>query len=61
MVYCNGVYFLYVHVCIKDEKGLYNAAERGDRSIVRQLIASPVNVDCTPYEVCVTKTLIQRI
>ena len=45
----------YTHVfsCTQDESALYDAALRGDVSAV-QLIASHVNVDCTPYEVCVT-------
>ena len=37
----------------QDEKALHDAAARGDVSAVKQLIASNVNVDCTPYEVCV--------
>ena len=43
-----------IHLHMQDEKALYDAATRGDMSTVRQLIASHVNVDCTPYGVCVT-------
>ncbi|CAI8047041.1 Ankyrin repeat and SOCS box protein 3 [Geodia barretti] len=33
----------------KDEKALYGAADRGDVSAVRRLLASNVNINCTPY------------
>ena len=46
--------YTFVYCNIQDEKALYDAAKRGDVSTVRRLIASHVNVDCTPYEVCVT-------
>ena len=36
---------------IQDEKALYGAAERGDVSVVRRMIATSINVNCTPYEV----------
>lgn len=42
--------------CTQDENALFDAALGGDVSAVR-LIASHVNVDCTPYEVRVTSTL----
>ena len=45
-------YILYT--CTQDEKALYDAAQRGDVSTMRQLFASHVNVDCTPYGVCGT-------
>ena len=41
-----------IHVlssCLKDEKALYDAADRGDASAVRRLLASNVNINCTPY------------
>ena len=38
---------------IQDEANLYDAAKRGNVSAVRALTATHVNVDCTPYEVCV--------
>ena len=40
--------------CTPDEKALFDAAKEGDVHAVKQLIASHVNVDCTPYGVCVT-------
>ncbi|CAI8042330.1 Ankyrin repeat domain-containing protein 29, partial [Geodia barretti] len=33
----------------KDEKALYDAARGGDVSAVRRLLASNVNINCTPY------------
>ena len=33
------------------QKVLYDAIERGDVSTVRQLVASNVNINCTPYQV----------
>ena len=41
-----------IHVlssCLQDEKALYDAADRGDVSAVRRLLASNVNINCTPY------------
>ena len=35
--------------CLQDEKALYGAADRGDVSAVRRLLASNVNINCTPY------------
>ena len=44
--------------CLQDEKALFDAARRGDVPIVKRLLASNVNVNCTPYpevqEHCVT-------
>ena len=34
---------------LQDEKALYGAADRGDVSAVRRLLASHVNVNCTSY------------
>ena len=42
---------------LQDEKALYDAARRGDVSTVRRLVASNVNINCTPHPVC--KTIIQ--
>ena len=36
---------------VQDEKALCDAADRGDVSAVRRLIAAHVNVDCSPYPV----------
>ena len=36
---------------LQDEKALYDAAEKGDESAMRRLIAAHVNVDSTPYQV----------
>ena len=47
-----------IHTCTQDEKALYDAAQRGDVSTVRRLIASHVNVDCIPYEVCVIQNCV---
>ena len=48
-------YFLWHQHCvcdiIQDEKALYEAARRGDVSVVRRMIATNINVNCTPYEV----------
>ena len=43
----------YMCTCTQDENALFDAALGGDVSAV-QLIASHVNVDCTPYPVRVT-------
>ena len=43
-----------IHVlsqCLQDEKALYDAARGGDVSAVRRLLASNVNINCTPYPV----------
>ena len=40
-----------IHVlssCLQDEKDLYDSADRGDVSAVRRLLASNVNINCTP-------------
>ena len=47
---------LYYYICtsftiLQDEKALFDAAESGDVSAVRRIIATHVNVDCTPYQV----------
>ena len=39
---------------VQEEKALYDAADRGDVSAVRRLVAAHVNVDCTPYKVLCT-------
>ena len=36
---------------LQDEEALYDAADRGDVSVVRQLIARHVDVNCKSYEV----------
>ena len=46
--------------CTQDEKALYDAAERGDVSTVRRLIASHVNVNCTPYGVGGTQNCVRK-
>ena len=39
-------------VYLQDEEALYDAADRGDVSDVRQLIAKHVNVNCKSHQVC---------
>ena len=45
----------YVHrmfsCSVQDEKALYDAAHGGDVATVRRLVASNVNINCTPYPV----------
>ena len=40
----------FVH--LQDEEALYDAADRGDVSAVRQLVARYVNVNCKSPQVC---------
>ena len=54
MSFSIGVSNLTLHsnlVHLQNEEALYEAADRGDVSAVRQLIARHVNVNCKSYQV----------
>ena len=58
---CVALYLrLLYYTCTQDEKALYDAATRGDVYTVRRLIASHVNVDCTPYGVGGTQNCVRE-
>ena len=51
MVHLIVAMYLLHYPIVQDEKNLCDAAESGNVSVVRRIVATHVNVDCTPYQV----------